>query len=292
MNVTWSKYVQGIQTLYCSRKLRFDDVFAQQYKRFFALDENAPLKILEIGCGPGALAEALRRWYPKAEITAVDRDTEFIRFAKAHIPDVTFAEADITALPFDDDTFDITISNTVSEHVEPSKFYGEQYRVLRPDGICFVLSSRKGIHLSPAALAPGKEEQEFWDKISRFDRSMQEYKVCQYPMNEAEMPQAMTNFGFHNVSTGYAAVDLTPDDPKYPQSMARDMINAQRYCALEALDSALCTVPEHTCEEEVAVLKTIVNRRYDERLWDYDEGKKHWETSVSVIMMLRGNKNL
>ena len=35
----------------------------------FNLDHNKNLKILEIGCGPGALAEALHRWYPKAEIT-------------------------------------------------------------------------------------------------------------------------------------------------------------------------------------------------------------------------------
>ncbi len=52
MNDIWSKYVQGTNTLYCSRKLRFDDLFAEQYKALFTLDTNKPLKILEIGCGP------------------------------------------------------------------------------------------------------------------------------------------------------------------------------------------------------------------------------------------------
>ncbi|MBO5024254.1 MAG: hypothetical protein J6D11_08115 [Clostridia bacterium] len=56
MNIVWSKYMQGIKTLYCSRKLRFNDVFATQYKSFFDLDESKPLKILEIGCGPGEFA--------------------------------------------------------------------------------------------------------------------------------------------------------------------------------------------------------------------------------------------
>ena len=31
MNSVWSDNVQGIQTLYLSRKLRFDDVFFEQY---------------------------------------------------------------------------------------------------------------------------------------------------------------------------------------------------------------------------------------------------------------------
>ena len=61
MNNIWSEHVQGIMTLYLSRKLRFDDVFFAQYDRLFGLDRDSELKILEIGCGPGALAESLRR---------------------------------------------------------------------------------------------------------------------------------------------------------------------------------------------------------------------------------------
>ena len=83
MNTIWSSYIQGANTLYYSRKLRFDDMFAPQFKALFRLNEAAPLKILEIGCGPGSLAGALRRWYPNAVITGVDRDSEFIR---QHVP--------------------------------------------------------------------------------------------------------------------------------------------------------------------------------------------------------------
>lgn len=99
MNNIWSKRIQGIGTLYYSRKLRFDDMFFEQYKPLFGFDENKNLKILEIGCGPGALAGALRRWYKNAEITAIDRDSEFVTFAKEHEPEITFIEGDATALP-------------------------------------------------------------------------------------------------------------------------------------------------------------------------------------------------
>ena len=64
----------------------------EQYKALFQLDEKKKLTILEIGCGPGALAGALHRWYPEAEITAIDRDSEFIAFAKEHEPGIRTME--------------------------------------------------------------------------------------------------------------------------------------------------------------------------------------------------------
>jgi len=55
MNNFWSENIQGVRTLYLSRKLRFHDRFFVQYKRIFDLDENSDIRILEIGCGPGHL---------------------------------------------------------------------------------------------------------------------------------------------------------------------------------------------------------------------------------------------
>ena len=66
MNKVWSTYVQGIRTLYDSRVLRFSDLFQGKYKDIFAIDNKE--KILEIGCGPGALADSMSRWYPNAKI--------------------------------------------------------------------------------------------------------------------------------------------------------------------------------------------------------------------------------
>ena len=173
MNNVWSEHIQGIMTLYLSRKLRFDDVFFEQYNRVFRLDTEVNLKILEIGCGPGALAESLHRWYPKAEITAIDRDSNFISFAQDKIAGVTFMEGDATRLPFADNSFDVTISNTVQEHVEPSAFWGEQKRVLKPDGVCLCLSARKGLHCQAPCLEMTKEEKEFWENIPEAESELE-----------------------------------------------------------------------------------------------------------------------
>lgn len=290
MNTLWSKYVQGTKTLYYSRKLRFHDLFSEQYRRLFDLDINKELKILEIGCGPGALAGALHRWYPYAEITAVDRDSAFIRFAAEHEPEINFMEGDATALPFEDNTFDVTISHTVAEHIEPSKFYSEQARVLKPGGVCLVLSSRKGININPNCITFHEYEQQFWKKAELYDDSLERFAVCKYPMSEAEMPAAMAEYGFSNISTGFATVDLTPDNPKFSVSLALDMINANRYAALDAIESVLHTMPEHFTTQEVKEMKRLTNAKYDARIEQYKRGEKQWDTNVSIIMVIRGLK--
>ena len=255
MNNIWSEHVQGIKTLYLSRKLRFDDAFFDQYDRLFHLDHDRELKILEIGCGPGALAESLHRWYPGAQITAIDRDSSFITFAQENIAGVNFIEGDATHLPFENGTFDVTISNTVQEHIEPAAFWGEQRRVLKPGGICLCLSARKGIHCSAQCLETTREEKEFWESLPQTENELEKYGVCKYPMSEAELPASMELHGFVNVTAGYAVIDLTPDAAKYSDKMAEDMIEAGRQSSLEAIQSA------HSDHADKAI--SAVNQKYD-----------------------------
>lgn len=309
MNSLWSENVQGIMTLYLSRKLRFDEMFAEQYQKLFGLDPDKPLRILEIGCGPGALAEALQRWYPKAEIVGVDRDTNFIEFAKKNNErneqnatniaplekdtadsalantasgSITFLEGDATSLPFPDDSFDVTISYTVQEHVESSAFFGEQRRVLKPGGICLCLSARKGIRAAAKCLDETEAERAFWAQQPSMEDEFQRCHVREYAMTESELPKAMEQYGFRNVAAGYAVIDLTPDDPKYPPEMAEAMIEAERQGDLEAIASTRAAGSE--------LVADVVNAKYDERLRLYRAGIKQWDTTVSVNMIVRGVK--
>lgn len=279
MNTIWSENVQGVQTLFLSRRLRFDDVFAQQYRRAFGLDEGKALRLLEIGCGPGALAEALHRWYPRAKIWGVDRDSRFITHARQAVPGVEFVEGDIQQLPFPDNSFDAVISYTVQEHIEPTAFWGEQRRVLKPGGVCLCLSVRRSLTSTAPCLEPTEAEKTFW---AQCQEELSAYGVGKYAVSEAELPAAMERHGFGEVTVSYAAIDLTPDDPKYPPQLAEAMIEAQRQGDLEAIASA------HSGGEAAAA--EAVNRKYDQRLQLYRRGEKQWDTAVTLTLIARGRK--
>lgn len=290
VNILWSSLVQSIGTLYSSRMLRFDDRFCEAYRRAFQIDGRQ--RILEIGCGPGALTQSLARWYPEAEVIGLDRDSAFVSFAAQQAPGLTFLEGDATALPFTDGTFDVTISHTVVEHIEPSAFFGEQLRVLKPDGVCLVLSTRRSIHVAaPCAAEETPFERELWQRVEEtYRKKMADYAVGAYAMSERELPQVMERYGFRAVSTDYLPIHLTPDNPDTPREMARAIIEANRRNDLDGADQLLRIAPEAATPEDIAEVKRLVNRRYDRRLAQYDAGEKQWDTFVSLTMVLRGVK--
>lgn len=291
MNTIWSKCIQGAKTLYYSRKLRFDDIFKDRYLTAFDLDGDKPLKLLEIGCGPGALAGALHRWYPKAEITGVDLDSGLIRFAEEHEEGVVFREGNATELPFESESFDAVISNTVCEHIEPSAFFGEQFRVLKKGGTCLVLSSRRGINSGNDTVLSDYEKK-FWEKVEKNDDTVEKYGVGKYAMTESELLKVMEKYGFKNVTADFAIIPLTPDNSKFSPDFAKNIINTNRYSDIERLDSILYTLSNCVTNEEIEEMKRITNKRYDERIAAYDKGEKKWDTNVSVIMIARGIKSL
>lgn len=290
MNHFWSDRIQSIGTLDSSRKLRFSDRFQNAYTELFRLEEGA--RILEIGCGTGALCRALKRWYPSAEVVGLDRDDAFIDYARERNTGETYRKGDATALPFADGSFDVTISNTVSEHVEPSGFFGEQRRVLRDGGVCLLLSARRGIQ-HPAACVREESafETEIWERVDAdFRRAAKENGVGAYALNEMELPAAMEKYGFRDVETHYLAINLTPDDPFYAPEEACDMINANRQNDLDNIERMESVAPGAVSRADREMLARLVNERYDWRLALYEAGEKQWDVTLGLTMLLRGVK--
>lgn len=290
MNHFWSDRIQSIGTLDTSRKLRFSDRFQNAYTEFFRLEEGA--RILEIGCGTGALCRALKRWYPSAEVVGLDRDDAFIDYARERSTGETYRKGDATALPFADGSFDVTISNTVSEHVEPSGFFGEQRRVLRDGGVCLLLSARRGIQ-HPAACVREESafETEIWARVDAdFRRAAKENGVGAYALNEMELPAAMEKYGFRDVETHYLTINLTPDDPFYAPEEARDMINANRQNDLDNIERMESVAPGAVSKADRERLVRLVNERYDRRLALYAAGEKQWDVTLGLTMLVRGVK--
>lgn len=289
-NTIWSDFIQGTCTLFASRQLRFDDIFAQQYKDSFEIDALMDNKILEIGCGPGALCGALHRWYPSDKVVGLDRDSEFIRFAIENVKGVDFLEGEATDLPFESNSFDITISNTVSEHIEPDAFFKEQYRVLKEGGTCIVISSLQGINIYPNEKEQTIVEQAFWEKVENLNSSKEQYDIGRYKTTPTELPLLMERYGFKTIKREFIALDLSPDNPKYSKELSYKMINANRYVVLDYIDSINKQLKGAFTIQELEAIKEEVNSRYDKRLESFDKKEKKWETYFAVIMIVIGKR--
>jgi len=91
-------------------------------------------KAIDLGCGTGAYTMWLRDTGLHA--TGVDISRGMLEVARRKSSnDVLFVEANLTQLPFPDESFDLAISNVVLEFVpEPRGVVQEAYRILKPGG--------------------------------------------------------------------------------------------------------------------------------------------------------------
>ena len=80
------------------------------------------------------------------------------------------------------------------------------------------------------------------------------------------------------------------DNPKYSAEMAREMINAERYFAMDAISAVRFAMPQYFSAEEFEEMTRLANAKYDARLAQYNRGEKQWDTAVSVTMAVRGVK--
>jgi len=92
--------------------------------------------LLDVGGGPGFFARAFEE--RGATYVAVDADAGEMRL-HGRDPGPRTVQADGTALPFADGTFDVTYSSNVLEHVaEPWRMADDMVRVTRPGGTVVV----------------------------------------------------------------------------------------------------------------------------------------------------------
>src|SRR5260370_245420 len=99
----------------------------------------AGVRVLDVGCGGGFLAEALA--LAGADVSAVDRSVPTIEAARRHAAGaklaIDYRSADALALPYAAGEFDAVVSSDFLEHVSDrlDLVLAEQARVLRPGGL-------------------------------------------------------------------------------------------------------------------------------------------------------------
>jgi ubiquinone/menaquinone biosynthesis C-methylase UbiE len=97
-------------------------------------------RVLDVGCGSGALDRMFAALRPSVRIEAVDLNPFFLREAQALAAKdgsgdrISFREASATALPYEGATFDCAFSVTVLEECDADLAIAEMVRVVKPGG--------------------------------------------------------------------------------------------------------------------------------------------------------------
>lgn len=109
---------------------------------------NGKGKLLDIGCGSGALTIRCAKKYKEAKVTGIDYWGKEWNYAKEQceknasiesVPEITFMKGDAGKLPFKDSSFDAAVSNFVFHEVKTQpdkrKVVREALRILKKGGV-------------------------------------------------------------------------------------------------------------------------------------------------------------
>ena len=99
----------------------------------------SPGRILDVGCGTGALLRKASLRWPRAALSGVDPAEKMAEQARKKIPHASIVMGRVEALPFEDDTFDLVLSTTSFGHwSDQAAGLKEIRRVLAPGGTCLI----------------------------------------------------------------------------------------------------------------------------------------------------------
>ena len=124
------------------------DVAADAYDRFMGrysvllsaqLAELAGVaagqRVIDVGCGPGALTAELVARVGAVSVAAIDPSESFVEAARARNPGADVGSASAEELPFPDDTFDSALAQLVVQFMsDPAGVWGRWLRVTRTGG--------------------------------------------------------------------------------------------------------------------------------------------------------------
>jgi SAM-dependent methyltransferase len=103
----------------------------------YLLDDLASIRgrVLDVGCGGGSVAKAVKRARPDLEVFGCDLSESALRTARSNPEGVDFRLATAERLPFGDGELDFVWIFDVLEHVDdPERVLREVARVLKPGG--------------------------------------------------------------------------------------------------------------------------------------------------------------
>ena len=168
-------------------------------------------RILEVGCGPGNFALCLERWFPNAELTALDLEADLIHFASKRADSASFVRASSQRMPLTSASFDVVSALQVIEHFpQPEEFLSEVGRVLRPGGLLLMSTP------NPTGLG-ARLQGESWQGIRDDHISLRD---------PSEWKKSLEVEGFERLSEGTTLFNGMPVLGQFPFSVGFQALQA------------------------------------------------------------------
>lgn len=137
---------------------RYSRELAPRFLAFAGVPEGP---VLDVGCGPGSLTEAMAARFGATAVAAVDPSEPFVAGCRERVPGADVRLAAAEALPFDDGSFAAALTQLVLSFVRDARrAASEMARVVRAGGTVAACT----FETNGFALA-----RIFWDAALRFD---------------------------------------------------------------------------------------------------------------------------
>jgi SAM-dependent methyltransferase len=173
---------------------RYAEPLAVVFAAFAGVDEAD--KVLDVGCGPGALAAHLRSL--EAEVAAIDPSPPFIDAIRVRFPDVDVRRGTAEKLPYDDAAFDVALAQLVVHFMtDPVIGLRQMRRVTRRGGVvaACVWDGPTG------ALAP------FWEAVHMIDPDVEDEALLS-GAHMGHLTELFEAAGLRDVEEDSIAVDV------------------------------------------------------------------------------------
>lgn len=144
---------------------RYSAPLAPRFAEF--ADVGAGQRVLDVGCGPGALTAELVKRLGADAVCAVDPSERFVAAIHVRYPGVRVRRAPAEKLPFEDELFDTTLAQLVVHFMaDPVAGLREMARVTRTRGVIAACVWDHAGRRGPLSV--------FWDAARRLDAHVED----------------------------------------------------------------------------------------------------------------------
>jgi len=177
---------------------RYSVPLAPQLADFAAI--VAGQRVLDVGCGPGALTGELVRRLGPAAVSAVDPSEPFVAAARERHPGVSVQRAAAEQLPFEAQEFDAVLAQLVVHFMaDPVVGLRELVRVTRKDGVVAACVWDHGGGQGPLSL--------FWEAARELDPDVEDESRLA-GAREGHLAQLFEAAGLHEIEESTLSVSV------------------------------------------------------------------------------------